>query len=294
MKPIECHLCPRNCGAIRNDFSGDGFCSSGLLPKVARVAPHYWEEPCISGTNGSGAIFFSGCTLKCVFCQNYTISTGNFGKAVSIETLCECYKKLESLGVHNINLVSPSHYVHAIIQSMELYKPKIPIVYNSSGYESIETLRMLDSIVDIYLPDFKYSDNYIAQKYSKVNNYVETALGAISEMIRQTGNSVIDKNGIMKKGTIIRHLILPNNTCNSIDVLDLIKQNFGTDIPVSLMAQYTPLGKAHEFSEINRTLTEHEYNKVLNYLLKIGFDGFVQELSSASESYVPCFDLEGV
>lgn len=294
MKPIECHLCPRDCGAIRNDFNGNGFCSSGLLPKVARVAPHYWEEPCISGTNGSGAIFFSGCTLKCVFCQNYTISTENFGKTVSVETLCEYYKKLESLGVHNINLVSPSHYAHAIIQSMELYKPKIPIVYNSSGYENVETLRMLDGIVDIYLPDFKYSDNYIAQKYSKVNNYVETALSAISEMIKQTGKAIIDENGIMKKGTIIRHLILPNNAYNSIDVLDLIKQNFGTDIPVSLMAQYTPLGKAHKFSEINRTLTEREYNKVLNHLLKIGFDGFVQELSSASESYVPCFNLEGV
>lgn len=294
MRSIECHLCPRDCGAIRSDFTGEGFCTSGLLPKVARVAPHYWEEPCISGTNGSGAIFFSGCTLKCVFCQNYSISTENFGKTVSIETLCEYYKKLESLGVHNINLVSPSHYVNAIVKSMELYKPKIPIVYNSSGYERIETLRMLDGIIDIYLPDLKYSDNYIAQKYSKVNNYVETALEAIKEMIRQTGKAVIDKDGIMQKGTIIRHLILPNNIYDSIDVLDLIKQNFGTDIPVSLMAQYTPLGKAHEYSEINRTLTEHEYNKVLNHLLKIGLDGFVQELSSANESYVPCFDLEGV
>lgn len=289
-----CFICPRSCGAIRTESTGNGYCKSGLLPKIARVAPHYWEEPCISGTNGSGAIFFSGCSLKCVYCQNYSISNEVFGKIVPVQKLCDYYKRFESMGVHNINLVNPTHYARAIAESLEIYKPSIPVVYNSSGYEKPETLKMLDGIIDIYLPDFKYSDNYIAFKYSNVNDYVEIAITAIKEMIRQTGTNTYDLNGIMQKGTIIRHLILPNNVYNSLDALDIIKAQFSTDIPVSLMAQYIPLGKAPEFTEINRKITEHEYNKVLNHLIKLGFDGFVQELSSASTSYVPVFNLEGV
>lgn len=290
----QCFVCPRNCGAVRTENSGNGYCKSGLLPKVARVAPHYWEEPCISGTNGSGTVFFSGCSLKCVFCQNYSISNEVFGKTVPIEKLCDYYKKLEAAGVHNINLVNPTHYAKAILKSFEIYKPKIPIVYNSSGYEKIETLKMFEGIVDIYLPDFKYSDDYIASKYSNVSNYTSTAVSAISEMLRQTGKAQFDSNGIMQKGTIIRHLILPNNVYNSLEALDIIKDNFSEKTLVSLMAQYTPLGKASDYSEINRKITEHEYNKVLNHLIELGFDGFVQELSSASTSYVPVFDLEGV
>lgn len=290
----QCFVCPRNCGAVRTENSGNGYCKSGLLPKVARVAPHYWEEPCISGTNGSGTVFFSGCSLKCVFCQNYSISNEVFGKTVPIEKLCDYYKKLEAAGVHNINLVNPTHYAKTIVKSFEIYKPRIPIVYNSSGYEKIETLKMFDGIVDIYLPDFKYSDDYIASKYSNVSNYTSTAVSAIFEMLRQTGKAQFDSNGIMQKGTIIRHLILPNNVYNSLEALDIIKDNFSEKTLVSLMAQYTPLGKASDYSEINRKITEHEYNKVLNHLIELGFDGFVQELSSASTSYVPVFDLEGV
>ncbi len=291
---LKCSICPKECNAVRSDFDGKGFCKSGLLPKIARVAPHYGEEPCISGTKGSGTIFFSGCTLKCVFCQNYVISTEGFGKTVPIERLCDYYKRFEAEGVHNINLVNPSHYAYAILKSFEHYKPNLPIVYNSGGYEKVETLKLFDGLIDIYLPDFKYSDDYIAKKYSGISNYVKTALDAISEMVRQTGRPVFDKDGLMKKGTVIRHLILPNNIYNSIDALDMIKSAFPAYVPVSLMAQYTPLGKAYEHSEIDRTVTEHEYNKVLEHLIRLNLDGFVQELSSATDEYVPMFDLTGV
>ena len=286
-----CRLCPRECGAERSLESGKGYCRQGTLPKVARIAPHYWEEPCISGERGSGAVFFSGCVMSCVFCQNAKISTGGYGKIISVKELSEHIRRLEDMGVHNINLVSPTPYIESIIECFEMYKPKIPIVYNTGGYEKVETLKRLEGIVDIYLPDMKYARGDVAKKYSYAENYPEIALKAISEMVRQTGKPEFDTDGMMKKGVIVRHLILPQNTKNSIMVLDLLKENFGDEILVGLMAQYTPLGNAEKFPEINRKITSREYAKVLEYFEETGLDGFVQELSSAKKDYVPEFDI---
>lgn len=287
-----CNLCPRNCNAIRTDDEGNGFCKTGLMPKIARVSPHIWEEPCISGKNGSGAIFFSGCTLKCVFCQNYEISTKNFGKTISSSKLSEEIKKLEQLGVHNINLVSPSPYIPAIIEAFNIYKPKIPIVFNSSGYEKADTLKLLEGIIDIYLPDFKYSNNQLAKAYSCAGNYVETACKAIREMLRQTGSPEFDGAGLMKKGTLIRHLVLPNHTKNSLEVMDILNsfKAEGYDFLVSLMSQYVPLGKVKDIPKLNRKITKREYEKVKAYLFELDIDGFVQDLDSAKEEYVPQWD----
>lgn len=286
-----CQSCPRECNAERTEYTGKGYCRQGMLPKVARIAPHAWEEPCISGKNGSGAIFFSGCVLSCVFCQNAKISTGGYGKILTVKELSEQVRRLENSGVHNINLVSPTPYIESIIQCFEIYKPKIPIVYNTGGYEKADTLRRLDGIVDIYLPDMKYAKSDTAKKYSHAEDYPETALSAISEMVRQTGKPIFNDDGMMTKGTLVRHLILPQNTKNSIAVLDILKEHFGENILVSLMAQYTPLGRAEEFPEINRKITAREYGKVLEHLEEIGLDGFVQELSSAKKDYVPDFDI---
>lgn len=286
-----CNLCPRHCNTERLENNGKGFCRMGYLPKVARIAPHMWEEPCISGTKGSGAVFFSGCTLRCVYCQNYEISAQNNGTVISVNKLADEFKRLENLGVHNINLVSPTPYVQSIIEALDIYKPNIPIVYNCSGYEDLKTLKSLEGYINIYLPDFKYSSNELSKKYSYAENYVEIATKAIKEMIRQTGKAVFNDKGIMEKGTIIRHLVLPNHTKNSIGVLDIIKDNFD-DCMVSLMGQYIPLGKANEFEKLNRKITVREYNKVKNYLFDLGIDGFVQELSSADEKYVPTWDYK--
>jgi len=261
---------------------------------VARVSRHMWEEPCISGTNGSGTVFFSGCVLKCVFCQNYKISTDNFGKELSPLQLADCYKRLEEQGVHNINLVSPTHFVNSIIESLNIYKPDIPLIYNCGGYESTETLKKLEGYIDIYLPDFKYASNEIAVKYSMANNYANIVLKAIEEMLRQQPENIYDNNGILQKGVIVRHLVLPSNTKNSKAVLDKLYSRFGEKITISLMAQYTPCGIANKYPEINRKITKREYQKVLDYLEELGFDGFAQELTSATKDYIPEFNLEGV
>lgn len=263
----------------------------GELPTVARVAPHFGEEPCISGTNGSGTIFFSGCTLNCVFCQNYEISYNNQGKIISPEELAECYKRLEQQGVHNINLVTADHFAHAVVKSLEIYKPRIPIVYNCSGYTSPRTLKMLDGLIDVYLPDFKYSDNALAVKLSSAPNYVNTATAAIMEMIFQVGLPKFNDDGIMTKGVIVRHLILPSHTRNSIEVLNIIKKMFNTQVLLSLMCQYIPMGRANEFPKINRKITRREYDKVKLEMTRLGLDGFTQELSAADEKYVPVWDF---
>lgn len=286
-----CNLCPRKCNAERTEHIGNGFCRMGELPVVARVAPHFGEEPCISGTRGSGTVFFSGCTLKCVFCQNYDISTENKGRTITPYELAECYRLLEEKGVHNINLVTADHFVHAVVKSFEIYKPRIPVVYNCSGYTSPKTLSMLDGIVDIYLPDFKYSDDSLAVKYSSAPNYVNIATAAIKEMIFQVGTPQFDDEGIMQKGVIVRNLILPAHTRNSIGVLDLIKRHFGNQVMVSLMCQYIPAGRASEFSRINRKITHREYEKVKCELFSHELDGFTQALSSASEEYIPTWDF---
>lgn len=286
-----CNLCPRKCNAERTEYGGNGFCRMGELPVVARVAPHFGEEPCISGTRGSGTVFFSGCTLKCVFCQNYEISAENKGRTVTPYELAEFYKKLEAQGVHNINLVTADHFIHAVVRSFEIYKPHIPIVYNCSGYTSPKILSMLDGLVDIYLPDFKYSDDALAVKYSSSPDYVNTATAAIKEMIFQVGTPKFDEDGIMQKGVIVRNLVLPAHTRNSIGVLDIIKRNFGNQVMVSLMCQYIPSGRAVEFSRINRKITHREYEKVKYELFSRNLDGFTQAMSSASEEYVPTWNF---
>ena len=286
-----CNLCPRKCNACRTEHQGNGFCGAGTLPVVARVSPHFGEEPCISGTKGSGTVFFSGCTLKCVFCQNYEISDGHKGRAVTPKELADCYKRLESSGVHNINLVTADHYVTAVAESLDIYKPSVPVVYNCSGYTSPKTLSILDGLVDIYLPDFKYSDDALAIKYSSAPNYVNTASSAIKEMIFQVGTPQFDSDGMMKKGVIVRHLILPSHTKNSLGVLDIIKHSYDKQVLVSLMCQYVPVNKAHDFPKINRTITRREYDKVKSALYSLGLDGFTQDLTSASTDFIPDWDF---
>lgn len=286
-----CNLCPRKCNACRTEHQGNGFCGAGTLPVVARVAPHFGEEPCISGTKGSGTVFFSGCTLKCAYCQNYEISDGHKGRAVTPKELADCYKRLESLGVHNINLVTADHYVTAVARSLDIYKPSVPVVYNCSGYTSPKTLSILDGLVDIYLPDFKYSDDALAIKYSCAPNYVNTASAAIKEMIFQVGVPEFDSDGMLKKGVIVRHLILPSHTKNSLGVLDIIKHSYDRQVLVSLMCQYVPVNRAHDFPKINRTITRREYDKVKSALYSLGLDGFTQDLTSASTDFIPDWDF---
>lgn len=295
MRIEHCTLCPRNCGAAREETSGSGFCGMGANPVVARAALHFWEEPCISGKRGSGTVFFTGCSLKCVFCQNYQISTQReIGKSISVEELAELFDRLAAQGAHNINLVNPTHFALPIAQALRMRKSTIPVVYNSGGYEKLETLRMLDGLIDIYLPDFKYIDNEIAQKYSGAVNYMESAQAAVLEMARQTGPAQFDGDGMMTRGTIVRHLILPGNTRNSIAALDWLGVNLPKGVMVSLMAQYIPCGKAADFPEIDRRITRREYEKVQEHLFRLNLDGFVQERKSASQSFIPPFNLEGV
>lgn len=286
-----CNLCPRKCGACRTEHQGNGFCGAGTLPVVARVAPHFGEEPCISGTKGSGTVFFSGCTMKCVYCQNYEISAGHKGRAVTPAELADCYKMLEEQGVHNINLITADHYVLAVAESLEIYKPSIPVVYNCSGYTSPKTLSILDGLVDIYLPDFKYADDALAIKYSSAPNYANIASAAIKEMIFQVGTPKLDDDGMMKKGVIVRHLILPSHTRNSLAVLDILKRSYDKQILVSLMCQYVPVGRASEFSKINRTITHREYDKVKSALMSLGLNGFTQDLTAASTDFIPSWDF---
>lgn len=292
----NCKLCPRNCGAHRSPDSGDGFCGMGADPVIARAALHFWEEPCISGTHGSGAVFFTGCSLKCAYCQNYEISIQKkYGRRLSPEKLAGVFKNLVEQGAHNINLVTATHFVPAVVEALDIWKPTVPVVYNCSGYEKISTLKMLEGLVDIYLADFKYSDNNAAKRYSNAPDYVETAEGAITEMVRQSGEAIYDENGIMKKGTIIRQLVLPGHTKNSIGALRWIAEKFPKGVPVSLMAQYMPCGSAKKFPEINRKVTKREFEKVQDCLFSLDIDGYVQDVSSAKSEYVPRFStLDGV
>lgn len=285
-----CSICPRHCNV---DGSVNlGFCQSPDNFRVARAALHFWEEPCISGKEGSGTVFFSGCNLKCVFCQNNEISAENKGVEISDDKLISIFENLISQGANNINLVNPTHYAKRLAKVLSRWKSPVPIVYNSSGYEEVETLKALDGIIDIYLPDLKYIRAEKAMRYSKAEDYFEKASPALLEMRHQ----VEDKfdGDIMKSGMIIRHLILPQNTNSSIAVLDFIKSNFPNTF-VSLMAQYTPCGDLSEFPEINRKITKREYEKVVNYAFDNSFDKlFIQELSSADKSFIPKFDFTGV
>lgn len=284
--------CPRKCGKARGE--GKGFCGLKDEIKVALARPHFGEEPIISGTRGSGTIFFSGCNLHCVFCQNYELSHDNFGKVVSVERLAEIFKELEMAGVHNINLVTPTPYVDYIIDSLKIYRPNVPIVYNTNGYESEESLQRLKNYVDIYLTDLKYTDNALARKYSSCSDYFEVTTKAIKQMRENVPIDEIE-NGLMKKGLIVRHLVLPNHTNDSIKVLDWIKNNLGANTYISIMGQYTPMYKSCDYKEINRAITPLEYKRVLTHLNNLGFEnGFVQDLDSSGTSEIPKFDLTGV
>ena len=293
----ECRVCPRNCGVDRT-AGKTGFCRAPYLPKVALVSRHDWEEPPISGTKGSGTVFFSHCNLGCVFCQNHDISQDGFGQEISIERLAEIFLEQQERGFHNVNLVSAVQFIPQVAKALEMAKEKglfIPVVYNSNGYESIEGLRLLEGLVDIYLPDFKYWDDTLGLEYSKAPHYRETAAAAILEMRRQVGADILDENGIIQKGIIIRHLVLPGQYKDSFLVLNWIKENLGEETFVSLMSQYTPMHQAKEIKALSRKLTTFEYDKVVDHFFEIGLkNGFMQKRSSATSDYTPAFDLSGV
>ena len=288
----NCNVCPHRCGI--NRIAGKiGRCKATDKVKVALASIHNFEEPCISGKNGSGTVFFSNCNLNCVFCQNYEISQLGKGKEISIEELADIFIKQQNKNVHNINLVTPTIYIYQIIEAIKLARDKglkIPIVYNSNGYENVEALKHLKGYIDIYLPDLKYSNNEIAYKYSNIKNYYENAVQAIKEMYNQVGTPIIDENGIMKKGLMIRHLVLPNQLQNSKDVLKWINDNMDKKVFVSVMAQYFPTYRAKHFPEISRKLTKEEYNEIEQYLYSLDLEnGYIQELGEHEEEYVPDF-----
>lgn len=287
-----CNQCPRRCNVDRENALG--YCKAPNAYKLARASLHFWEEPCISGKSGSGAVFFSGCNLGCVFCQNYEISHKCKGVEVSEERLIKIFEHLVDEGANNINLVNPTHYAVQLAHTLKKYKPPVPVVYNTSGYDSVDTLRLLDGLVDIYLPDFKYIRNDKALRYSRAEDYPQFAMSALREMKRQVGDDVFDENGIMKRGMIIRHLVLPSNTNSSIQALDYLAENFG-DTYISVMAQYVPCTDLSDYKEINRKITEREYDKVVNHILDLGLEKvFLQTLESATEDYIPDFDLSGI
>ena len=294
----SCTLCPRMCGADRT--KAPGFCGASHQIKAARAALHQWEEPCISGTAGSGTVFFSGCTLKCVFCQNYPLSHENFGKEISTARLAEIFLELQEKGAHNINLVTATQYLPSIRQALELARPElhIPVVYNSGGYERTETIREFSDCIDIWLPDLKYYDSSLSEKYSAAQNYFSMASKAIKEMIRLTGGLSWNKRNpsMLDRGVIIRHMVLPGAKEDSIRLLHWIRENLPDhQYLISIMSQYTPFYRSTEYPEINRRITSYEYNKVVDTAIDLGLtEGFMQERSSAKEEYTPPFDCEGL
>lgn len=292
----SCVLCPRECKVDRTKTLG--FCKSTDVLKVARAELHFWEEPCISGVNGSGCVFFSGCNLQCVFCQNEKISRGEFGKEIPVERLCEIFLELQEKGAHNINLVTPTHFVLHIIKALDLARERglnLPIVYNTSGYEKVETLRLLKGYVDVYLPDFKYYDERFSSKYSSCKDYFKVVTRAIDEMFSQVGECEFDENGLLKKGVVVRHLCLPSLTDDSKRILKYINRRFGESVLISIMSQYTPMGDLKGYEELSLPLSQDDYADVLEYAQLIGIDyGFSQEGESAKESFIPPFDLTGV
>ena len=289
---MECNLCPRRCNSIRTDtYNLKGFCKMPLIPSVARADLHFWEEPSISGKNGSGTVFFSGCSLSCVYCQNYGVSHRCEGKQISVKELAEIFKDLESMGAHNINLVTPTHYALAIKEALQIYKPSIPIVYNSSGYERVETLKMLEGLVDIFLLDLKYLSNDRALKYSAAEDYPEYAKKAITEACRQQPKCEF-KDGIMQRGVIVRHLLLPQGTKEAMAVFDWVRENT-PNAYFSIMSQYIPMGDTENHKEINRKVTKREYEKVLNYICDFDFlNVYIQEKSSADKKFIPDFNFK--
>lgn len=293
----DCHLCPRNCGVDR--LAGQkGFCGVDAGIMVARAALHMWEEPCISGKEGSGAVFFSGCSLGCAFCQNRTISKGQSGKVITVEHLAELFLDLQAQKANNINLVTAGHFLPQVREAIILAKERgltIPVVYNSSGYEKAEMLRYLDGLVDIYLPDLKYLEADLAGKYSHAKDYPEVAMKALEEMVRQVGTPEFDERGMMKKGVIVRHLLLPGHVRNSKKVLEYLYGTYGDQIYISLMNQYTPMPAMKDDPQLSRKVTDREYDRLLDHAISLGVTNcFIQEGETAKESFIPEFNGEGV
>lgn len=285
-----CNECPNRCNVDRK--STVGLCGVGYLPVVSRVGLHMWEEPIISGTNGSGTIFFAGCNLGCVFCQNYDISHDLRGKVYTVQMLADAMRKLVDEGAHNINLVTPSHYVHAIVEALSLYRPPVPVVYNTSGYDSVEALRSLEGLVDVYMPDYKYMDKAKAAKYSQRPDYPEVAWAAIAEMHRQQPRLVLE-DGLLKQGMIIRHLVLPEMSAESVKIVESLYKTYGETVYLSVMNQYVPYGRAADYPEINRRLKPLEYTRAIRALERLGATNvFVQDKEAASAVYIPPFNEE--
>lgn len=291
----KCVLCPRKC--MVNRYQEKGFCNLDNKIRIALAKPFFYEEPPISGNNGSGTIFFSGCNLKCCYCQNMEISKYNKGKIITITRLAEIMIELEEKKVHNINLVTPTMYIPSILKAIKKARKmglSIPIVYNSSGYENVEIIKLLNGYIDVFLPDFKYFDNQLAIKYSKANNYLENAKLAINEMVKQTGPCTFDKNGLIIKGTIIRHLILPTHLDDSKRILEYLYKTYHNDVYISIMNQYTP-NKYVKFDELKKPIPEKDYNEVIDYAINLGItNAFCQIDGTVSESFIPNFNYEGV
>ena len=289
---LNCTLCPRNCGVNRK-IGEKGFCKARENPKVARYSLHHWEEPCISGKNGSGTVFFSNCTLKCVFCQNRTISNNGIGEEITPERLSNIYLKLQEMGALNINLVTPTHFIVPIIKSLEIAKSRglaLPIIYNTSGYEKASTIKMLDGIVDVYLPDFKYFSDKFAIKYSNAPNYFEYASESLAEMVRQTGTVKFDDLGTVKSGTIVRHLMLPGLLFDSKKVIDYLYNTYKDDIFISIMNQYTPMEECREFPELNKKISKEYYNCLVDYACELGIkNAYIQDGDTQDKSFIPEF-----
>ncbi len=293
---MKCSLCPRMCNVDREVTIG--YCGVKDTLRVARAALHFWEEPCISGEEGSGAVFFTGCNLRCVFCQNFQIARAEQGKEITVERLSEIFLELQEQKANNINLVTATHYVPQIVESLKMAKERglhIPVVYNCGGYETVETLKLLEGLVDIYLPDFKYVDNNRAKRYSRAEDYPETAKKALEEMVRQQPEAEFDERGIMKKGVIVRHLMLPGGIKDSKAVVKYLYETYGDQIFISLMNQYTPLPHVADYPEIDRKLKKFEYDRLVDYAISLGVEnGFIQEGETAEESFIPAFTNEGV
>ena len=292
---LRCDLCPRRCGALRGDEKPGGLCRSPLLPRVARAAAHYGEEPCIAGPNGTGAVFFTGCNLRCVFCQNREISRGEGGRAVTVPELRALFLRLRDQGVDSLDLVTGAHVVPVVAEALAGLSLGIPVVWNSSGYESAGTLRLLEGLVQVYMPDFKYYDADSAKRYSAAADYPQVAAAAIREMYRQTGPCVLDENGLLKSGVLIRHLILPGRTEEARDVIDFAADEFPRGaVLFSLMSQYTPMPGLDRFPELQRRVTEEENRALIHYMRVRGLEGYWQENAAATAEMIPDFDLTGV
>ena len=296
---MGCKECPRKCNKerVEDDKASYGYCQVSVLPKVARAALHFWEEPCISGEEGSGTVFFSGCNLRCVYCQNVEIAAGVRGKEISTEHLAEIFLELQEQGANNINLVTPSHYYMQIKEALLLVKEKlhIPVIENTYSDDSEEVLKELEGLIDIYLADYKYVSSALAEKYSHAADYPQVAAEALNEMFRQVGEPEFDERGMMKRGMIIRHLLLPGCLEDSKAVLKFLYETFGDSVFISIMNQYTPLSHVEKYPELNRRITEEEYDEVVDYAVDLGIEnGFIQEGETAEESFIPDFDGEGV